>query len=241
MIVLGYRFEPKLWAITVTIACVIIFVELGKWQLSRANEKETQYEQLERYSKEPPLALPDSVIRLKDFQYREVEVEGEYISEHTIYLDNKVHKGRAVYHIITPLRIEGSQLNGVINRGWTAVGEDRTLLPEVIEYKGNVKITGVVVSPELRALNLANKLSSEGKVWANFDLLQYQQNTGLMMQPIMILQRNQVEDSLIRDWDKPESGSSKNLGYAFQWFSLAVTAIIIFLILNVKRKNSKNK
>ncbi len=57
----------------------------------------------------------------------------------------------------------------------------------------------------------------------------------------MILQRNQVEDSLIRDWDKPESGSSKNLGYAFQWFSLAVTAIIIFLILNVKRKNSKNK
>ena len=50
MNVLGYRFEPRLWAIVSTIISVIIFIELGKWQLSRAEEKKAQYEQLEQYA-----------------------------------------------------------------------------------------------------------------------------------------------------------------------------------------------
>ena len=61
------------------------------------------------------------------------------------------------------------------------------------------------------------------------------------MQPLLVLQKNKVEDGLIREWSRPESGASKNIGYAVQWFSLAVTTIIIFLALNVKRKNSKIK
>jgi len=61
------------------------------------------------------------------------------------------------------------------------------------------------------------------------------------MQPIMVLQKDKIEDGLIRDWDKPDSGASKNIGYAIQWFLLAATAIIIFLVLNVKRKNSKGE
>ncbi|SFE44809.1 SURF1 family protein [Nitrosomonas sp. Nm166] len=240
MIVLGYRFEPKLWAIIATTVSVFVFIELGKWQLSRADEKNARYEQLEQYAKEPAITLPEVLIKLEDFQYRDIEVRGEYLPEHTVYLDNKTYKGRAGYHVVTPLKIANSSLYVAINRGWIATGYDRTILPLIPETNEPVKVTGVVVSPESRALELSDKVLPVGKVWSNFDLQRYQEATGLKMQPIMVLQKDQAEDGLVRDWDKPDSGASKNIGYAVQWFSLAATAIIIFLVLNVRRKNSKS-
>lgn len=240
MIVLGYRFEPKLWAVFVTALFVIIFIELGKWQLSRADEKNARHELLELYAKQPAVTLPNTLVRLEDFQYREVEVQGEFVSEHTIYLDNKTHQGRAGYHVITPLKVLNSELLVVINRGWIATGNDRSVLPYVSEIDGVVKISGLVVAPELRTLNLSEMVTA-GKVWDNFNLQRYQEVTGKVIQPLMVLQRNHMEDSLIRDWDRPGSGADKNLGYAVQWFLLAATAIIIFIVLNVKRKNSKSE
>jgi surfeit locus 1 family protein len=179
------------------------------------------------------------LVNLKDFQYRNVEVRGEYLSEYTIYLDNKTYQGRAGYHVITPLRMANSSLHVAVNRGWVATGYDRSILPVIAaKTEGEMKVIGTVVSPEIRTLELSDKLI-EGKVWDNFNLQRYQEVTGLEMQPIMVLQKDTIKDGLIRDWSKPDSGASKNIGYAVQWFSLAVTAIIIFIVLNVKRKNSK--
>ena len=238
MIILGYCFKPKLWAIIVTIAFVIMFVELGKWQLSRADEKNEQYEKLENLAKEPVVTLPNTLIKLNEFEYREIEVSGEYLSEYTIYIDNKTYKGHAGYHVLTPIRISNSSLGVVVNRGWVATGMDRSILPEVPSLQGETHVTGIVVSPELRMLELSEKAAS-GLVWDNFNLQRYRDVTGLELQPVMVLQKNNVEDGLIRDWDRPDSGAARNLGYAFQWFSLAVTAIIIFLVLNVKRTDKR--
>lgn len=240
MIVFGYRFKPQLWTIIITAILVLIFVQLGKWQLSRAEEKDTQYERLEEYAKQPAIVLPKSLVMLEDFQYREVEVEGEYLSEQTIWIDNKTYKGRAGYHVITPLKISNSILSVAINRGWIATGNDRAVLPEVPEVEGRVKVIGIVASPELRTLELSDSVR-HGKVWDKFDLQSYEKVIGYDLQPILILQKEQANDGLIRDWEKPESGASKNIGYAVQWFSLALTTIIIFLVLNVKRTNSKSK
>lgn len=240
MIVLGYRFEPKLWVVLVTAVFVIIFIQLGNWQLSRADEKKTRHELLEQYAKQPAVTLPGTLVRLEDYQYREVEVEGEFISENTIYLDNKTHQGRAGYHVITPLRVMNSELLVVINRGWVATGYDRSVLPNVDEINGVVKVTGLVVAPELRTLKIS-EIVTTGQVWDNFNLQRYQEATGHKMQPLMVLQKTQMEDGLIRDWNRQGSGAEKNLGYAVQWFLLATTAVLILLVLNVKRKNSKNE
>lgn len=240
MNVLGYRFEPRLWAIAITIISVIVFIELGKWQLSRAEEKNAQHEQLEQYAKQPAVTLPGTLVKLKDFQYREVEVIGEYLPEYTIYLDNKIHQGRAGYHVITPLKISNSTLHLVINRGWIATGNDRSILPSVVEVRGELKVTGIAASPETKTLDVSDKVV-EGRIWDNFNLQRYQEVTGLAMQPLMLLQKSEEKDGLIRDWSKPDSGASKNIGYAIQWFSLAATAVIIFIVLNVKRRNKKIK
>jgi len=240
MIVLGYSFTPKIWSIIVTAAFVFLFIELGNWQLSRADEKNAQQAQLDRLSQQPITSLPNIRVKLEDFQYREVEISGEYLPSHTIYLDNKTYKGVAGYHVLTPIKLANSSLHVLVNRGWVAGGLDRSVLPDVPLVQGEVMVTGIVVSPEQRMLQLTDQVIT-GTVWNNLDVQRYQETTGLELQPILVLQQDQLEDGLVRQWDRPDSGSAKNMGYAIQWFSLAATAIIIFLVLNVKRKRSESK
>jgi len=240
MVVLGYSFTPKIWSIIVTAAFIFLFIELGNWQLSRADEKNAQQEKLDMLSKQPIIMLPNTRVKLDDFQYREVEIRGEYLPSHTIYLDNKTFKGVAGYHVLTPIRLANSSLHVLINRGWVAAGFDRSVLPDVPLVQGEMIVTGVVVSPEQRMLQLTDQVIV-GAVWNNLDVQRYQEITGLELQPILVLQQDQIEDGLVRQWDRPDSGSAKNMGYAIQWFSLAATAFIIFLVLNVKRKGSESK
>lgn len=241
MIVLGYSFTPKIWSIIVTAAFVCLFIALGNWQLSRADEKNARQAQLDRLSQQPTVSLPDTRVKLADFQFREVEIRGEYLPSHTIYLDNKTYKGVAGYHVLTPIKLANSTLHVLINRGWIAAGLDRTVLPDVPPLEqGEVIVTGTVVSPEQRMLQLSGE-ELTGAVWANLDMQRYHETTGLDLQPILVLQENQLGDGLVRQWDRPDSGSAKNIGYAIQWFALAATAVIIFFVLNVKRKPSESK
>ncbi|HNB02404.1 MAG TPA: SURF1 family protein [Nitrosomonas sp.] len=240
MNILGYQFEPKAWSIVLTLIATVVFSNLGLWQLSRADEKETQHKQLEQFAKQPPVLLPATLVKLEEFEYRDVEVEGEFVNEMTIYLDNKTYQGRAGYHVITPLRIDNSSLYVAVNRGWVATGYDRSILPPVPKTEGVVHITGTAVSPNIKTFELSDK-QMDKQVWNSFSHERYQQALGIKLQPLLILQKSTIEDGLIRDWHKPESGSSKNIGYAVQWFSLAATTIIIFIVLNVKRRNKEEQ
>lgn len=210
-------------------------VQLGNWQLSRAQEKESRQERLDRLSQEPAIMLPDHPVKLEDFQYHQVEARGEYVPEYTIYLDNKIYKGIAGYQIVTPLRIGNSEMHVLVNRGWIAATRDRSKLPEVATSGGKVVVSGIATTAMQKTLELSPDQIS-GRVWENLDFERYRSNTGLKLQPVMILQKDQTNDGLVREWVRPGSGSAKNIGYAFQWFAMALAVLIIYLVLSVKRE-----
>ncbi len=239
MNILGYQFKPKIWALITSVIFVITFIQLGNWQLSRADEKDARQFQLDELAKQPAVNVPTTLIKLEDLLYREVEVHGTYIAEETIYLDNRTYNGVAGYHIITPVRIENSDMHVLVNRGWVAMGKSREILPIVPVVEDQVNITGLVVPPTQRTLELSDQIVS-GAVWSTLYIDRFQQLTGLTLQPILIQQLDENEDGLVREWGRLDSGSSKNLGYAFQWYSFAVLTVIIFLIMNVKRNRTKN-
>lgn len=210
-------------------------VQLGNWQLSRAQEKESRQERLDRLSQEPAITLPDHPVKLEDFQYHQVEARGEYVPGHTIYLDNKIYKGIAGYQIVTPLRVGNTEMHVLVNRGWIAATRDRSKLPQVTTPRGQLIISGVATTATQKTLELSLEQVS-GQVWENLDLERYRSSTGLKLQPVMILQKDQANDGLVREWPRPDSGSGKNIGYAFQWFAMALAVLIIYLVLSVKRE-----
>lgn len=214
-------------------------VHLGNWQLSRAREKESRQEQLDKLSREPAVALPEAPVKLGEFQYRRVEARGVYVPAHTIFLDNKINQGGVGYHVITPLRIDKSSMHVLVNRGWIAADLDRTKLPAIATPEGPVTVSGTATTASQKTLELSKEVVS-GPVWANLDPQRYTSITGLAVQPVMILQQDEVNDGLVRRWTRPDSGSAKNWGYAFQWFAMALAVLIIYLVLSVKRERSKN-
>ena len=125
MTISGWQFRVKLWPTVAATVVIIIMLMLGNWQLSRAQEKEMRQQQLDRLSQQPVISLPTTPIRLEDYQFRQIEVRGTYVPAHTIYLDNKIHRGVAGYQIITPVKLGASSMHVLINRGWVAAGRDR--------------------------------------------------------------------------------------------------------------------
>lgn len=239
MTISGWRFTPRLWSTVAAAVVIVIMLNLGNWQLSRAQEKESRQEQLDLLSRQPAVALPTVPVKLEDFRYRRVEASGVYLPMHTIYLDNKIHQGIAGYHIITPLRIGESSMHVLVNRGWAPADRDRSKLPQVSTPDGQIVVSGVATSAVQKTLELSKEMVS-GQVWGNLDLERYRSATGLTLQPVMILQQDDVKDGLVRQWVRPDSGSARNLGYAFQWFAMALAVFIIYLVLSVKRERSES-
>jgi surfeit locus 1 family protein len=219
---------------------MVVMVMLGNWQLSRAQEKEARQEQLNRLSQQPVISLPTTLIKLEDYQFRKVEVHGTYVPSHTIYLDNKINQGRAGYQVITPVKLGESSMHVLINRGWVAAGRTRSELPNIPTPSSRITVSGIANSPTMRTLELSTETVS-GQVWENLHLDRYRKTTGLTLQPLVILQENDVKDGLVRQWSRPDSGASRNLGYAFQWFSMALAVLILYLVLSVKRDPPKNE
>ena len=240
MTISGRRFTPRLWSTVAAAVVIAIMLQLGNWQLSRAQEKESRQERLDLLSQQPAIALSAAPVKLEDFQYRRVEARGVYVPMHTIYLDNKIYRGIPGYHIITPLRIGTSSMHVLVNRGWAVADRDRSKLPQIATPDGPVTVSGVATAAVQKTLELSKEMVS-GQVWENLDLERYRSNSGLTLQPVMILQQDDVEDGLVRQWARPDSGAVRNLGYAFQWFAMALAVLIIYLVLSVKRERSENK
>jgi len=240
MTISGWRFRPRLWSTIGAAVVITIMVQLGNWQLSRAQEKESRQERLDLLSQEPAVVLPPTEVKLEDFQYRQVEARGEYVPGHTIYLDNKIYRGVAGYHVITPLKIGTSSMHVLVNRGWAPADRDRSKLPEAAPPPGQVSVSGIATTATQKTLELSQDLVS-GRVWENLNIDRYRSATGLSLQPVMILQKDDVQDGLVRQWPRPDSGSAKNLGYAVQWFAMALAVLIIYLVLSGKRERFEKK
>jgi surfeit locus 1 family protein len=227
------RFRQGLVPTIAALLGIAITVAAGAWQMSRADEKARRQAQLEALRREPPVTVPASALAEVDLLYRRVLVSGVFVSEHTVYLDNRLRRGVPGFEIVTPLRIGASERFVAVNRGWIAGAPRRDTLPEVRTPSGPVTVEGTMV-PAQRVYQLEHA-GPEGKVWLSFSLERLRKETGLDLQPLLIQQESALDDGLERTWVRPDSGRDKHLAYAFQWFAMAVAILVLYLVLGFRR------
>ena len=236
----GFKFRARLWLTLATIVVILTMISLGNWQISRAQEKEERHEQIGRLSEQPAVSISNDLVSIEDFKFKQVEARGTFITSHTIYLDNKMYKGTAGYHIVMPLKLAESSMHVLVNRGWVPAGRDRSILPIVTTPTDTVIVTGRAVSVPTKVFALSDEIVA-GQVWPHLQLERVQQVTGLDLQPVMILQQDEWSDGLVRQWDRPDSGASVSWNYAAQWYGMATIVMIIYLVLSVKRERPEEK
>ena len=230
----AWQFAPTVWPTLAALFFFVLTVWLGNWQSERAETKRTLQARYDAATQDPPIHVGRVLLTRDDLIYRKLEVQGVFDDRHTILLDNRVLDGVAGYHVLTPLRIDGSALAILVNRGWVAAGRSREQLPRILAPQGRVKLEGMAVDPNSRYLELAHA-APQGRVWQNLDFARYAADSGLALQPVLLLQTSQQSDGLQRNWPRPDTGVGMHLGYAFQWYSLATTLAVLWVVMNVKR------
>ena len=76
----------------------------------------------------------------------------------------------------------------------------------------------------------------EGRVWQSLDIDRYREKVPFRLQPIVVQQTSASDDGLVRDWPRRDSGVERHKAYALQWFALSATLLVLYIVLNAKRK-----
>lgn len=232
---ISFSFRPPWWATLAAAAGITLTLALGNWQLERASQKEALQQRLEHFSREPPIRLSAALAHPENLRLRRVEVRGEFAARETFYVDNRVHQGRVGYYVVTPLRIAGSDTYVLVNRGWVAGTGRRESLPAVQTPGGTVTVTGIVVPGRERIMALSDD-PAEGRVWQRIDVERFQRRFPFPLLPIVVQQVGDAGDGLVRDWPAFDLGIERHKAYALQWFAFAATILVLYIVLNAKRK-----
>lgn len=230
-----FQFRPTLWPTLAALAGITITVALGNWQLGRGNEKAVLAERIQAANRDALIALPADEFRADDLVWRRVEARGRFESRYAVFIDNRVVNGVAGYHVVMPLRLANSERYVLVNRGWIAATESRSILPHLNTPPGVVTVIGLATIPSRRYLELSTKVA-EGNVWQNLTLERYRAAVPIPIQPVVIQQENDPGDGLKREWGAPDFGVAKHYGYAFQWFALAAALLIYYVVSNARKR-----
>lgn len=235
----GRRFAPRLLPTLAAALLVPLFVALGQWQWDKAAVKGDRQALLDARGAEPPVRLPASAADAESLRYRRVIARGEWEPARQILIDNRVHRERAGYHVLTPLRIDGGPLRVLVNRGWVPALPEHHRLPAIATPDGTVEIAGTAIVPGTRFFTLGGEAPADGPwraVWQNLDLARYRAAVDFPLQPVVVqMAADSAGGGFVREWPRPDERIERHLGYALQWWSFAATTVLIWLFVNFRR------
>ena len=205
---------------------------LGFWQLDRAEEKRQLQGLFEQRQSGPVLPI-EALIDNEDLQYQPVRLQGEYINEKKLFLDNRIHHGRFGYEIITPFKLAASDRLVMVNRGWLAGDRSRRSLPEIEAVTGLVELSGEVYVPKGEMLLLAPPQDSGWpRVLQSIKIDTLKGDFDLPLFPYTVRINSTSPGSYQPNWVVVNLQPQKHTGYAVQWFAMSGALLLILLLAN---------
>jgi surfeit locus 1 family protein len=222
-----------------TVIGVALFSLLGVWQLDRADEKRALVAQLAAGQQSTVAVTAESASSLPRYQY--VQARGRYDSQHQILLDNMPsERGQAGYRVLTPFALEGGG-SLLIDRGWIAPGVTRDALPPVAvdgELRSIVGRFDRLPEPGMRLGGSGEDLGAGWPRVLNFP--QHEQLERVLQRsliPGVVLLDPAQADGYERAWRAIyRVGPERHLAYAVQWFAFALVAVVLYVIMGLKRE-----
>ncbi|MBI2746106.1 MAG: SURF1 family protein [Burkholderiales bacterium] len=227
----------RFWGVTfAALLGVAVTLSLGRWQLDRAAEKQAWQASIDARAQLPVLdarglaGMSDS----DELLHRRVEAVGQWVPEHTVFLDNRQMNGRPGFFVLTPLRLDNGAVV-LVQRGWAPRNfEDRTRVPQITTPAGPVRVQGRIALAPSKLYDMGE--AGTGAIRQNLDLAQFRAETGLALLTVSIQQTGASGDGLARDWPQINSGVDKHHGYAFQWFGLCALITLLYVWFQIVQR-----
>lgn len=234
-----------------------IGISAGLWQMSRAAGKIEKAEKLASQIALPPLNLNTKAKwTLAEADSRRLAVEGEFLADQVIWLDNRPQPGAAAsksgsgqsgFYVLMPFQVADLGNTVIwVQRGWVPRNrEDRMALPPINTPGGKVRIEGIGIAQPDRVFELGDGgVGNNGpvRVQQNLDLTKESERHRWQQIPFVLKQMSELEkDGLMRNWTAAASGVDRHYAYAFQWFALALSAFLFWLIHGLLRIRQTTK
>ena len=221
----------------VALAAAALCVRLGFWQLERLRERQARNDAVvaaQRGRPQPIARIPrDSTAR-----YRAAVVRGRLDYPNELVLASRTHQGSPGVELLTPVRIAGTDTAILVNRGWVyspnAASVDRTRWHEgdtltitgyVNLYVDDTAVTRSVLDPRIirrvSRRELAGRLPYPVAPW-------YLVQTG-----------DSADGAHPARRSIPVLDDGPHRGYAVQWFSFAIIALVGALFVVLRERHGR--
>jgi cytochrome oxidase assembly protein ShyY1 len=230
--------------LVVTIACAA-----GIWQLNRADGKIALAASLLARQQMPILSANVGPLSLEDASERRMIARGQYIPQAAIWLDNRPRPippagsttSQSGFYLLMPLQLEGRDEILWVNRGWAPRNnQNRESLPPVKTPGKVVTIEGIVFAHPGKVYALGEGQAvvdtSKPRIEQNFDLRAEGKLRAWVQSPFILREVDTgKDDGLLREWAPLTTGVDRHYAYAFQWFALAVSGFLFWLITGLRQ------
>lgn len=233
-------FAPRAWATLLTAVALAAFVSLGWWQIGRGREKQALMDSFARGTQSSVELRGDvSIDELPRYQH--LRAEGRYEPAYQVLLDNMPSQsGRPGYRVLTPFRPQGSDRVLLVDRGWVPLGATRDALPPVGVTAEHRAVSGRLDQLPVPGVRVGAATAPGDARWPrvmNFPRqADIEQALGAPVESRILLLDPAAPDGFERVWRPAVGfGPERHLGYAIQWFALALVAVVIFIALSLQR------
>ena len=236
MSILGSSVHWKIWLFG---ACFLpITLNLGLWQLDRAEEKAVLEKALAD-ARELPATELTTKSQVESEPMRAYSVTGHFEPK-VFLLDNRTRSGRAGYEVLQRFSSD-TGLKLLVNRGWVKAPKYRSQLPDIDWPESKLSIVGYVY----RRASEIPVLGPSGQQVDETTLTSQQQKNEGELQRVQTLNWDALAQDLSLvvgefrprveqadwayelGWNESGMGVDKHRGYAFQWFALSLTLVLL--------------
>jgi surfeit locus 1 family protein len=213
---------------------VVFLTWLGFWQLDRADEKRAIEKAIE-IANTGAVEITTSLDGLEAKEYYHLRLNGHYLPEKQFIYDNQIVQQTSGYYVLTPFVIDNSNKAILINRGFMPWRGQRDKLADIEVLTNNIQIKIQISLPVKRMELGESEIGTEFPILLqSLDLADMGSLSGLDFAPVLGLLSLESDHGFVREW-KPYTGSiGKHIGYAIQWFLMALVLAGIGIRLGLR-------
>ena len=218
------------------VATIVFLTSLGFWQLDRANEKRAIEASIQKANTGIVELITDEN-RLLEKEYYQVRLKGQYQSNKQFIYDNQIVDQVSGYYVLTPFKLEGQPSTIIINRGFIPWNGDREKLADVSIKKTKSEIKVQISKPIKRIELKSSEIGNNFPVLIQaVDLVKMSELAGIDFSSMVGLLDASMDDGFVRKWEPYTGSIEKHIGYAVQWFLMAIVLGIIGIRIAVKQR-----
>jgi surfeit locus 1 family protein len=237
-----YQWQFKFWPCLLALGMLIILMMLGLWQLQRYHFKQALQQRYQQSLHQIPIDFTQLNTQ-SDIRFTHVHIMGQYLNDRTMLLGNRFYHDQLGFEVLTPFQMKGSPQLLLINRGWIAKPKT-TALPVIPSITGTQQLNGYIQVLGNQGFILGNAILTPTQwplLLQKIDVPALSQLTQLSFYPFVVRLDADQPGGFVSVWQPITMTPERHLGYAVQWFAMALALIIAFVFFSLRKEEKQHE